>query len=207
MRGLACAAALATLSSCAADSEPRLLNSERIEARYGDYAVDVRFQSDSARISELYSNGAGERRTRTIAVVEFAAHDAPELDRVDAAIRAGASLGASLKEAGWLVIKESLSVGSLTAPDDLYTRLGAALCHTGRGPIAVYRYRLRASKGAADYLYATITEFYDPDYLTVSALSRLTAIPATPVAENLDAPRAALADITLHRETASTPCD
>ncbi|MEM1263405.1 MAG: hypothetical protein AAGH76_13475 [Pseudomonadota bacterium] len=209
MRVIAWAAALASLVGCAADTEPRPLNSERIRARYGDYAVDVRYQSESLRISELYSRATGERHTRTIAIVEFAAVPVPELAAVDATIRAGASLGATLRNAGWEIAKESLWIGTVDPAQTAHRRLRTAMCSSENLPIAAYRYRLRITKsGDQAYTYATVTEFYDPDYLDEQAVRRTSTAPTEPENRSVvTTPLNLLANVTLHRDSVATPCD
>jgi len=159
----------AALSACVV--EPELLNSERIEAQYGSYGIDVIAFSDGVRYSNLYS-GEGDLKTcRTYAVVRF---DEPGLDSVDAehaAILAGGSIGATFKAHGWQVYKETRHVGTLRLPGDEH-RVQAFMHIEPGAELALHVYRLLVQKSGRTVEYATIVELHHPDYLDRQALAR-----------------------------------
>ena len=77
------------------------LNSDRIEAKYGSYGVELVNSQGRRRETSLYSTHDGERITRTYAIVYFMSPDEPALDFEHRAIRAGGSIGKTFREAGW----------------------------------------------------------------------------------------------------------
>src|SRR5690242_11290346 len=58
----------ATVSPCDSTLSPKLLNSERIEKKFGGYGIDVIYNSPRLRVSNLYD---GKKITRTLAVVDY----------------------------------------------------------------------------------------------------------------------------------------
>ena len=147
------------------------LNSERIAQRYGNYGIEVLFAGDQKRISNLYSEADGRKTMRTLALVQFTAADAPEIANEHRQILGGGSIGAVFKKAGWTIDKTSsrycLSKTDLESLPDL-ARMGIPPPATLATRIYVFHVR----KGTISIDYATITEFYHPDY--------------QPVDENLD---------------------
>ena len=113
----------AALSACVL--EPELLNSQRIEERFGNYGIEVLSQDGKLRRSNLYSTHAGIRTCRTYAVVQFMDSPPREIQASHQAVLAGQSLGSTFREAGWTIGKHSLFVGgfSLTKPDGEIARL------------------------------------------------------------------------------------
>lgn len=160
--------------------DPRL-NSERISARFGSYGIDVRYADARWRIAELFSGAGANRRTRTLAIVEFADTAPAELEPELAAIRGGRSIGRTLTEAGWRVDKHTLWAGEIGS-DQLAPPIRALLCVTPDEPIALWRYRLAATRGNQAIDVVRITELYDPEYLTrdelVGNLATSTPVPA-----------------------------
>ena len=160
--------------------DPRL-NSERISARFGSYGIDVRYADAHWRIAELYSGTGAKRRTRTLAIVEFADTAPAELEPELAAIRGGRSIGRTLTEAGWRVDKHTLWAGEIGS-DLLEPPIRALLCGKPDEPIALWRYRLAATRGNQAIDVVRITELYDPEYLTreelMGARTMSTAVPA-----------------------------
>jgi len=165
-RWLALPAALAWLSACGGDAS--LLNSDRIEERYGSYGVEIIDSDARGRRSNLYSVHDGQRICRTYAVVRFlagaTAGDEPALRAAHARVLDGASIGATLREAGFTVHKRSLAAGALPLPvtEPAWGRLMGLSSVAG---LAVYEYRLSINKGSQSIDYAEITEVYHPDYL------------------------------------------
>ena len=144
------------------------LNSERIEARFGSYGIELLSGRDSVRVANLYSDENGRRTCRTFAVTVF-----PQVDhRLEAEHRkvlSGGSIGATLKAAGWQVNKQQLGVGKLPPTDGFASVY--ALMRVPPGQLAYKAYELLAARAGVSVHYATITELYHPDYLTLTDLN------------------------------------
>lgn len=171
---------------------PLPLNSERIEQRFGTVGVEVLYDKGGLRRVSLYSVHDGRRVCRTYAVVRLLGIPS---DTADAAllsahqrIVAGASLGATLEQAGWQVDKQTHYVGQLPdldpGPDWI-----ASMGRKGSAGLAVHVYRLRIKNSSEVYDYADIVEVHHPDYLDVDALAAL--YPVTAPAEDRARARAA----------------
>lgn len=174
-----------------------LLNSERIAAKFGNYGVDLIEQTPAYRLSYLYSkNSDGETQTQTIAWVQFAQMKHPALLKTHRRIVSGASIGASLKTAGFTIRKEHLHTGTLASCE----RIGSLLTVLNSGanePLAVHSYRLHAGLGGREYLYAQITEIHRPEYLTPALLKAIYGRFNNEMA--LNSALAGLADTKTHR--------
>ncbi|MEL7539049.1 MAG: hypothetical protein AAFX44_13090 [Pseudomonadota bacterium] len=178
------------------------MNSERIFKRYGSYGVDVRFQGANLRISELYSGASSARRTRTVAIVEFIG--GAEIPALDAQIRAGRSIGATLTAAGWRVRKTTRWLGALPAHPNT-SRVRHTLCTPLPAPVAAHQYLLSATQAGRSVDYALITEIHDGDYLTLADISPALAASVTdetPIRSALDQ----LGDVEFFGETRQQPC-
>jgi hypothetical protein len=173
---LRCSALLALslfVSACASHRE--LLNSDRIEARYGSYGVEVLTATVKTRRSSLYSLENGEAVTRTYAIVQFMlAEDEPdyaEIASAQAQIVAGASIGKTFRDAGWDIRKETIYTGSLKLPagnDQLHR-----LMHlSGAQALALHVYRFILKKDPYYIDYATIIEIHHPDFVDAATLGR-----------------------------------
>lgn len=170
------AALLAVLLSPACAPDTVELNSERIEQRFGSYGIEVLSVENGVRRANLYSDEQGQRVCRTYAVVRMlglpTAAAEPALLAAHEDVLAGASLGASLEEAGWQVSKATQYVGTLPALSPLPDWLALmGLESTER--LALHVYRLSIKKGEETYEYADIIEVHHPDYLTVGELAVL----------------------------------
>lgn len=169
------------VSSCTGvTTTPRpLLNSERIEATFGSYGVEILHATDRLRVSSLYSLEDvrdGSRRldrrvTRTFAVVRFPESVDPRVAEAHREIVDGGSIGATLRAHGWSVSKQHLHLGEIESTDDL--RGVYALMEVEPGPLAVDVYRLKASRDGAGVDYATLAEVHHPRHLDVAALRRI----------------------------------
>lgn len=159
---------LALALGAAADAaEP--LNSERIEAEFGSYGIDVISYEDGLRRASLYSQQDGCKITRTYAIVHFD-HVPPDLRTNEhARILAGGSIGATFKAAGWVVTKQTLYIGSLDLRDDVHG-LFARMQLRERPELAMHVYRLNVKKGMQSVDYATIVELHHPAYMTEERL-------------------------------------
>jgi hypothetical protein len=150
-------------AQAASDAAPQreLLNSERIERRFGSYAVEVLTSDSATRVTNLYSTHRGARICRTFAVSRYPAVVDPAFAAEHAEIVAGGSIGAVFAAHGWTVRKTHLYYGELQAWPKL-----AALMHIAPATtIAEDIYVLEIVKGEARFEYATIAEIHHPDYL------------------------------------------
>lgn len=157
---------------CACVVEPELLNSERIESRYGNFGIEVVSQTDGVRRSRLYSSANGARTCRTYAIARIVSEPPPDIDAEHRQITAGASIGATFKANGWRVFKETRLVDSIVLAEDphgIYPSMGL----DESTPLAVHVYRLLLNKDGQVIDYATIIELHHPDYLREDEVRRL----------------------------------
>jgi hypothetical protein len=163
--------AAAALSACAI--EPELLNSERIEQRFGSCGIEVLSDQPGLRRSALFSGDDIDRTCRTYAVVRFV--DAPDaqVDSEHEQVLAGDSIGAIFKAGGWTIRKETLYIGATDLPRGRGSELATVMRLEKPCEIAIHIYRLRLHKDADAVDYATISEFHHPDYLDLAELRRL----------------------------------
>ena len=162
--------AAAALNACAI--EPELLNSERIEERFGSYGIEILYDRPGMRRSALYSDGGVGRTCRTYAVVRFADKLDAHIDSEHEQVLAGDSIGAIFKASGWTIRKETLYVGTA----DLARRnkaVAAMMRLDDPCDLAIHAYRLLLSKGTLAIDYATISEFHHPEYLGLADLAEL----------------------------------
>lgn len=146
-----------------------LLNSERIAAAFGSYAVEVLAQDDGVRIANLYSSELGVATCRTLAIVRYP----PTVDALvsgeHAAIVAGGSIGSVFAERGWQVRKTHLYYGEIEASARL-----AGLMRIAPGTrLAEHVYVLDVAKGERVIEYAALVEIHHPDYLRPADLARI----------------------------------
>lgn len=155
-------------------TERELLNSERIERRFGSYGIDVLHSDGRFRVSNLWSLHDGAKICRTFAVVAYPPSIDARFRREHEEIVAGGSIGAVFARSGWVVTKRHLHFGELPA-----TRKVAGLMRTDEGvPLAVHVYVLTVTKDEASFDYATIAEVHHPDYLSSADLPRIYGAPA-----------------------------
>ena len=158
------------LAACA--NEPQLLNSERIEQRFGSFGIDVLLSEPGLRLSNLYSLEDGIPVCRTYAIVRF-------VDELDGAISAeheqvlaGHSIGATFKANGWEVHKQTQFIGQISL-QHADPSIAEAMRVAPTRDVAVHVYQFLLTKGGQWVDYATIIELHHPDYLTREALRRL----------------------------------
>ena len=176
----------AALGAC--ESEPVLLNSERIEKRFGSYGISILASEQGLRRSSLFSLENGKPVCRTYAVVSF-------FDRLDeryreehAKVLAGNSIGAIFRSHGWDVHKQTLYIGSLSLAD-ADAAIGRLMLLTGPRTLALHIYQLLLKRSEQVVEYATIIEAHHPDYMAENDLVELypydttTALPSQTVAE------------------------
>lgn len=159
---LAPAVLVAALSACA--TETILLNSERIERRFGSYGIDVLASEAGLRRSSLYSANGESRICRTYAVVRFTDDPDTSYSLEHTKVLAGNSLGEIFKANGWKIHKQTLYIGSLDigATDSSIVELMklSKISH-----LALHIYQLLLARGDRIFEYATIVEAHHPDYL------------------------------------------
>lgn len=166
----------ASLLSAVVLADPAIaeeLNSERIERRYGSYGVQILEEGAAIRVSSLGTQSSTGTICRTLALVQYS--DEPQPDSLQAAHReilGGASIGATLKTAGWQVTKSSRHVGEInaTAADSRVLKL---MHLDGPQTLALHIYDLEVRRGSDHFAYATLLEIHHPDYLPESELKRL----------------------------------
>ncbi len=174
------------LSACA--TEPVLLNSERIEERFGSYGIAVLASEAGLRRSSLFSLGDGTRTCRTYAVVRFADHLDDDYREEHAKVLAGNSIGAIFRSNGWDMHKQTMYIGSLTLPHKR-TSIGDLMHIDGVRELALHVYQLLLVRNEQVFEYATIAETHHPDYLSENDLHDLyefdttTALPPQAVAD------------------------
>jgi hypothetical protein len=166
---IAAIAVLGQASSFGQSPARELLNSERIAARFGHYAVEVLEQDAEVRVSNLYSAESNARTCRTFAIVRFATTIDPAIRAEHAEIVAGGSIGAVFAAAGWEVRKTHLSYGQQAA-----TALLASLMRIDPGtPLAEHAYVLDVVKAGRAIEYAALLEIHHPDYLGLDDLTEI----------------------------------
>lgn len=176
----------AALSACAA--QPVLLNSERIEQRFGSYGIQVLASEAGLRRSSLYSLDGGDPTCRTYAVVRFADQLDVRYREEHAKVLAGNSIGAVFKSHGWDVHKQTMYIGSLALPQS-NTTVSELMRIAGARELALHIYQLLLVRDEQVFEYATIIEVHHPEYLSESDLHSLyeydttTALPPAAVSE------------------------
>ena len=162
-RKLTPAIVAAALSACA--TETVLLNSERIERKFGSYGIDVLASEAGLRRSSLYSMEGGQSVCRTYALVRFADDRHASLESGHAEVLAGNSLGEVFKADGWNIHKQTLYIGSMQLAN-ASSELASLMQLDETTPIALHVYQLLLERGDQIYAYATIAEAHHPQYLT-----------------------------------------
>jgi hypothetical protein len=142
-------------------SARQLLNSERIAARFGNYAIEVIASDPRERVSNLYSEANGQRTCRTFAVVRYPlAIDSALAAEHDEIVRGG-SIGAVFAAHGWRVLKTNLRYFEIEAPERV-----ASLMRVATGTrLAAHAYELDVAKDGRTFQYALLVEIHHPDYL------------------------------------------
>lgn len=152
-------------------SAPPALNSERIESRYGSYAVRVLKQNEHLRISSLESRDDRRAITRTLAFTVFA-EPVPAIAAIGARIRGGGSIGSTFRNAGFAIDKPPIEIGSLAVEADMNI-VAQLMAIELPATLALHAYRFDVSRHGKRYRYATILELHHPDYLSEAELQRI----------------------------------
>ena len=138
------------------------LNSDAIKATFGSYGVDVINQSESTRVANLYSLSGDAKICRTLAVTEFVLPTDPALTEAHRLIRAGGSIGATLRSAGFTINKKLLIKTETVAGDEFVSLThGSVLLGA---PLNTKVYALFAQQDGLQIPYAVIAEAYHPEH-------------------------------------------
>jgi hypothetical protein len=157
----------AALSACA--TETLLLNSERIEQRFGSYGIDVLASEAGLRRSSLFSVEADQRVCRTYSIVRFTDHPDDTYGQEHTKVLAGNSLGQVFRSHGWSIHKQTLHIGSL-AIDGSLSDVCQLMQLDGRQNLALHVYQMLLVKNTQVFEYAIIIETHHPDHLSPSDL-------------------------------------
>jgi hypothetical protein len=138
------------------------LNSDVIKATFGSYGVEVITQSESTRVANLYSLSGDAKICRTLAVTEFVLPMDPALKEAHRLIRAGGSIGATLRAAGFTINKKLLIKTETAAGAEFLTLAhGSVVVGT---PLYTKVYALFAQQDNLLIPYAVIAEAYHPEH-------------------------------------------
>lgn len=161
-----------------------LLNSERIERRFGSYGIEVLKSTPRVRVSNLYSGHGSSKICRTLAVVLYPEQPDPRLTTEHQLIVDGGSIGATFKRRGWSVSKRHLHYGAID-PAPAAPRLERLMGIPPTESLALHIYALAVSRRGIAVDYATIAEIHHPDYLSPADLQPIYGEkPSPPVPAN-----------------------
>lgn len=168
LAALAFVAAVQALGAEAQTSaeQRQLLNSERIEQRFGSYGIEVLASDGRLRVASLYSTEPEGRVCRTFAVTRYPSVIEPAFADEHAVILDGGSIGAVFAGRGWQVERRHLWLGEVPPSTKVLALMGGV----APAPLAVHLFELIVSRDGASYRYATIAEVHHPAYLTADEL-------------------------------------
>ena len=149
------------VNSSWAEVTPKL-NSYAIKATFGSYGIEIISQSESTRVANLFSLSGDSKICRTLAVTEFVLPTDPALIKAHQVIRAGDSIGATLRAAGFTINKKLL-IKTETAAGDEFVSLAQGSLLVG-APLYTKVYALFAQQENLQIPYAVIAEAYHPDH-------------------------------------------
>ena len=158
------------LNAC--ETEPVLLNSERIQRRFGSYDIRVLPSEPGLRRSSLYSIDDDGPVCRTYAVVRFADQPHDGYSEEHAKVLAGNSIGAIFRSHGWDIHKQTSYIGRLLPPVRS-TQIGQLMQISDRRKLALHVYQLLLARNDQVFEYATIVETHHPEYLSESDVLEL----------------------------------
>jgi len=159
----------AALNACAV--QPELLNSERIEQRFGSYGIEVLAQDASGRRCSLFSTENGEQTCRTYAIVQFVDPAIAELGAAHTAVLSGQSIGTTFKATGRKISKTTIHVGQVAVVAQ--HAIGQFMHLNVPADLGLHAYRLMLEQDSQSIHYATIVEAHHPSYLNRSELLEL----------------------------------
>lgn len=143
-----------------------LLNSTRIELKFGSYGVKVLAQDPvkGIRLSSLYSVHGNEQITRTLAFTRYESKVNDKLKMAHEEILAGGSIGTILNKHGFDLKKELFFKGFVEdMPEEAQN-----LMQTQESLYAAIIYNLMAIQDNESYPYCTILEVYSPEFLSLA---------------------------------------
>jgi len=144
--------------------ETTVLNSDKIKTQFGSYGVEVLWQNETLRLANLYSVHGEARICRTLAVTHFMLPVNSALATSDQQIRAGQSIGATLRADGFTVYR-SCSVLTHTTAGARFAAITGKSVPVGAA-LAVQIYSLGAARGGVTLDYAAIAEAYHPEHVS-----------------------------------------
>ena len=162
-----------TLNINYADTIPAsILNSERIQMKFGSYGLDVLYSDQDTRVSYLYSFDSSDHKKKiyqTFAIVQFLESkiDQETQKRIDN----GASIGSTLKESGWSINKINLNITQINS--DEYPLFKTSETSESLRTLAVHFYKLEIKKEDKFFDYAEILEIHNSDYLNYDELIKI----------------------------------
>ncbi|MDG1065702.1 MAG: hypothetical protein P8O91_05755 [Luminiphilus sp.] len=142
------------------------MNSDKIRERFGHYGVELLKQDTRTRLASLYSLSGERRVTRTLALTRFELPTHPEVEAQDAQIRSGESIGATLRNAGWTILKNETVDCQVTAGQRFALLGGSTLSPEDNVLLRIYTLNVSKQDLAIDY--AIIAEAYHCDHIAPS---------------------------------------
>lgn len=160
----------AMLSACATESV--ILNSDRIERRFGSYGIDDLASEAGLRRSSLCSYDGDTATCRTYAIVHFEEQIDDRYNDEHSKVLAGDSIGTTFKQNGWNIRKNTLYVGSIRLPE-VHTEIAELMKLSGTHDLALHVYQLVLLREKSALEYATIIETHHPEYLSEADLREI----------------------------------
>ena len=162
------------LLSCNNNTESKntLLNSERIEQKFGSYGIDIVQSDNQSRVSFLYSlypNNKNKKNYHTLAIVKF--KETRQVSIIHEKILNGGSIGKSFKKEGWEIDKTNHQMMVISNPDKLLFK--SWLPQISDENLALHFYELNVKTENYHYLYAEILEIHHPKYLGFNDLTEV----------------------------------
>lgn len=155
---------------CDSSLSGNLLNSERISKKFGGYGIDVLYTHARLRVSDLYD---GKHITRTLAIVDYPKTIDSSYSKEHAIIVQGGSIGSTFKAHGWKIEKKNIFLGEIPPSAD-YRRLYERMGNIPPSKLSIWIYVFYIQKDGKTFPYATISELYHPDYLSLADLKCIT---------------------------------
>ncbi len=147
------------------------LNTERIKHFFGNCKIEILQTPFPHRISSQNTVHNGEKFSRAFAIIDFEKCLPAVILKTHQRIKAGSSIGSTLKNEGWSIEKKSLYFGSIEMTDQLNTWMKQDVPEK----VEMHIYELNISKGDVSTKYCTIAEMYSPDFLDEQRMKQLHA--------------------------------
>jgi hypothetical protein len=151
---------------CDSALSSNLLNSERIARKFGGYGIDVLYSSAALRVSNLYDS---KHITRTLAIVDYPKAIDSLFSKEHQLIVQGGSIGSTFKANGWKIEKKNIFLGELPPSTD-WNKLYHLMGNISPTKLSIWIYVFYIRKDDKVFPYATISEVYHPDYLSLTDL-------------------------------------